>query len=68
MPEFLTDAWVIWLDAALSVCRVQPDLEFMLEHRVAGGDGSVFSWHVRVAGGGVSAAAGLTGEEPGRVS
>ena len=66
MPEFLTGEWVSWLDAALSTCAVRPDLSFVLEHRVSRDDGSVFSWHVRVASGRVSARIGLTGEEPGQ--
>lgn len=58
MPEFLTDEWVAWLDAALSGCGADPALELVLEHRVTGDDGTLFAWHVRVAEGRVSAAAG----------
>ena len=60
IPEAFTGEWVAWLDSALSTCRVDSalDLDLALEHRVAGDDGSVFCWHVRVAAGRVSAAPG----------
>ena len=65
MPDFLTDEWVAWLDSVLSKCGADPALEFVIEHRVSSDDGAVFVWHVRVADGVVSAAAGTAGEEPG---
>ena len=65
MPEFLTDEWVVWLDSVLSKCGADPALEFVIEHRVTSDDGAVFVWHVRVAGGVVSAAAGPADESPG---
>ncbi len=58
MPEFLTDEWVAWLDAALSECRVDDTVELVLEYRASSNDASVFCWHVRVASGRVSAGAG----------
>lgn len=66
MPEFLTDEWVAWLDSVLSKCGADAALEFVLEHRVTSEDGAVFVWHVRVAGGVVSARAGTAGEAPGQ--
>ena len=65
MPDFLTDEWVAWLDWMLSKCGADPALDFVLEHRVSSDDGAVFVWHVRVAGGVVSAASGPADEAPG---
>ena len=61
MPEMFTGEWVAWLDSVLSQCPVSGAVDLVLEHRVASEDGSVFCWHVRVAGGRVSAAAGPAG-------
>ena len=61
MPEMFTGEWVAWLDSVLSQCPVSAVVDLVLEHRVASEDGSVFCWHVRVAGGRVSAAAGPAG-------
>ena len=58
MPEFLTDEWVAWLDVALSGCGTDAALDLVLEHRVTADDGTVFAWHVRVAGGRLSATVG----------
>lgn len=66
MPEFLTDEWVDWLDSALSECRVDSAADLVLEYRVSEDDGSVYCWHVRIASGRVSAAAGPAGEAPGQ--
>ena len=57
-PEMFTGEWVAWLDSAMSECLVSGAVDLVLEHRVASDDGSVFCWHVRVAEGRVSAAAG----------
>ena len=57
-PEMFTAEWVAWLDSVLSECPVSGAVDLVLEHRVASEDGSVFYWHVRVAEGRVSAAAG----------
>ena len=56
-----TGEWVAWLDSVLSECPVSGAVDLVLEHRVASDDGSVFCWHVRVAEGRVSAAAGPAG-------
>ena len=61
MPEMFTGEWVAWLDSVLSQCPVSAAVDLVLEHRVSSEDGSVFCWHVRVAGGRVSAAAGPAG-------
>ena len=61
MPEMFTGEWVAWLDSVLSQCPVSGAVDLVVEHRVAGEDGSVFCWHVRVAEGRVSAAAGPAG-------
>ncbi len=61
MPEMFTGEWVAWLDSVLSQCPVTGAVDLVVEHRVAGEDGSVFCWHVRVAEGRVSAAAGPAG-------
>ena len=65
MPEFLTDEWVHWLDSVLSDCAVDGAVGLVLEYRVSKDDGSVYCWHVRIASGRVSAAAGRAGEAPG---
>lgn len=62
IPAFLTDEWVEWLDSVLSECRVDSAVDLVLEYRVSDGDGLVFCWHVRMAEGRVSAAAGCAGE------
>ena len=62
-PRVFTDEWVARLDSALSGCPVDPGVDLVLEHRVTNEDGSVFCWHVRVAGGRASAATGPVGEE-----
>ncbi len=62
-PRAFTDAWVARLDSALSECSVDPEVDLVLEHRVANEDGSVFCWHVRVARGRASAATGPSGDE-----
>ena len=64
MPAFLTDEWVEWLDSVLSECCVDGAVDLVLEHCVSDDDGSVFCWHVRIAEGRVSAAAGPAGEAP----
>ena len=51
------------LDAALSQCSVDGQVDLVLEHRVASEDGSVFCWHVRVVGGRASAATGPAGDD-----
>ena len=61
MPEMFTGEWVAGLDSVLSQCPVSAAVDLVLEHRVSSEDGSVFCWHVRVAGGRVSAAAGPAG-------
>ena len=61
MPEMFTGEWVAWLDSVLSECPVSGAIDLVVEHRVASEDGSVFYWHVRVAEGRVSAAAGPAG-------
>ena len=61
MQEMFTGEWVAWLDSVLSPCPVSAAVDLVLEHRVSSEDGSVFCWHVRVAGGAVSAAAGPAG-------
>ena len=65
MPVFPSDAWVDWLDAALSECRVDDTLGLALEYHASDDDASVFCWHVRIASGRVSAAAGRAGEAHG---
>ena len=57
-PEMFTGEWVAWLDSVLAECPVSDAVDLVLEHRVSSEDGSVFCWHVRVAEGRVSAAAG----------
>ena len=64
-PDFLTDEWVGWLDSVLSQCPVDSEVELVLEHCVTDRDGSAFCWHVRVAEGRVSAAAGPAAERLG---
>lgn len=64
-PEFLTDEWVKWLDSVLSECRADSSVDLVLEYHVSTDDGSVYRWHVRIASGQVSAAAGVAGEAPG---
>lgn len=61
-PAIFTDEWVARLDAALSECSVDASVDLVLEHRVASEDGSVFCWHVRLAGGRASAATGPAGD------
>ena len=61
MPKMFTGEWVAWLDSVLSQCPVSGAVNLVLEHRVDNEDGSVFCWHVRVAEGRVSAAAGPAG-------
>ena len=63
-PEFFTGAWVDWLDSVLSDCRVDGAVGLTLEYRVCDDEGSVRCWHVRIASGRVSAAAGPAGEAP----
>lgn len=60
-PDVFTDEWVAWLDSALARCPVDGAVDLVLEHRVSSEDGSVFCWHVRVAGGRASAATGPAG-------
>ncbi len=62
-PAIFTDAWVARLDAALSACSVDEQVDLVLEHRVTSEDGSIFCWHVRVAGGRASAATGPAGDD-----
>lgn len=62
-PDVFTDDWVAWLDSALARCPVDSAVDLVLEHRVSSEDGSVFCWHVRVAGGRASAATGPAGAE-----
>ena len=64
MPEFLTDEWVVWLDAALTECRVDDAIGLVLEYHASDDDSSVFCWHVRIASGRVSAAVGRAGDAP----
>ncbi len=65
MPEFLTDAWVEWLDSTLAECLVDDSVALVLQYRVSTGDGSVKCWHVRIASGRVSAKTGQAGESRG---
>ncbi len=65
MPEFPSDEWVARLDSVLSECRVGDAIDLVLEYQVSGDDGSVYCWHVRIASGRVSAAAGRSGDAPG---
>ena len=64
MPEYFTDEWVLWLDSALSECRVDGAISLVLEYHVTGDDGPAYCWHVRIASGRVTAAAGRAGEAP----
>ena len=66
MPVFPSDEWVDWLDAAMSECRVDDSVGLALEYHASGDDGSVFCWHVLIASGRVSAAAGRAGEAHGQ--
>ncbi len=66
MPELFTDEWVTQLDSRLSGCGIDQSLSLVLEYRVSHDDGSVFCWHVRIASGRVSAAAGRADEAPGQ--
>ncbi len=66
MPVFPSDEWVVWLDAALSECRVDDTVGLALEYHASDDDGSIFCWHVRIASGRVSAAVGRAGEVPGQ--
>ena len=64
-PQFLTEAWVRWLDSVLSQCRLDSTLDAVLEHCVTDTDGSTFCWHVRIRDASASAHMGLTGQPPG---
>jgi len=65
MPGFPSDEWVARLDSVLSQCRLGDATDLVLEYRLSDDDGSVYCWHVRIASGRVSAAAGRSGDEPG---
>ena len=65
-PEMFTDEWVGWLDSVLSECRVDGAASLVLEYQVTGDDGSTYCWHVRIASGRVTAAAGRAGTAPGQ--
>ena len=65
MPGFPSDEWVALLDSVLSECRVGDAVDLVLEYHVSDDDGSVYCWHVRIASGRVSAAAGRSGDAPG---
>ena len=64
MPGFPSDEWVAWLDSMLSGCRVAATTDLVLEYHVSDDDSSVYCWHVRIASGRVSAAAGRSGGAP----
>lgn len=70
-PDPLTEEWVRWIASKLSGCRVDPDVDIIVQHRVTATDGGEFCWYVRVYGGQAAAAAGLAegvGSDPGRLT
>ncbi len=54
-PELFTDEWVNWLDVTLSKCSVGESDDLVLQYRVTNDDGSLFSWHVSIENGRISA-------------